>query len=76
MLHLLSFSYLLIYTYVFFYCRQILNVLTQLEGTDGYSVCHQLKFRISSANAFGGGGSHQDPLLKNGLAEIHNPREL
>lgn len=56
--------------------RQILNVLTQLEGTDGYSVCHQLKFRISSANAFGGGGSHQDPLLKNGLAEIHNPREL
>ncbi|XP_047126988.1 calpain-15 isoform X1 [Hydra vulgaris] len=56
--------------------RQILTVLTQLEGTDGYSVSHKLKFRISPKNGYGSYGSHQHPLLLNGLSEIHNPRPL
>ena len=55
---------------------QILTVLTQLEGGDGYSVSHKLRFRTSSRNAFNGYGSHQDPLLVNGLGEVHNPRPL
>ena len=56
--------------------RQILTVLTQLEGADGYAVTHKLRFRISSMNGFNSQGSHQDPLLVNGLAEVHNPRPL
>jgi len=56
--------------------RQILTVLTQLEGSDGYSVSHKLKFRISPFNAYNGRGSHQHPLLTNGLSEIHNPIPL
>ncbi|XP_066912144.1 calpain-15-like [Clytia hemisphaerica] len=56
--------------------RQVLTILTQLEGAEGYAVSHKLRFRITPKNGFDSFGSHQHPLLTNGLGEVHNPRPL
>lgn len=56
--------------------RQVLILLTQLEGTDGFAVSHKLSFRILSDNGFGAYGAHHTPQLTQELSGLHSPRPL
>lgn len=56
--------------------RQIVILLTQLEGNQGYSVSHKLKFRTSKDNGLGGMTANQMPALTTDLRGIHAPIPL
>ncbi|XP_020605318.1 calpain-15-like [Orbicella faveolata] len=55
---------------------QILVLLTQLEGTDGFAVSHKLSFRILPDNGFGAYGAHHTPQLTPELFGLHSARPL
>ena len=59
-----------------YYCRQVLILLTQLEGTDGFAVSHKLSFRVLSDNGFGAYGAHHTPQLAPELFGLHCARPL
>jgi len=56
--------------------KQVLILLTQLEGTDGFAVSHKLSFRILSDNGFGSYGAHHTPQLTPELFGLHSARPL
>lgn len=56
--------------------KQILILLTQLEGTDGFSVSHKLSFRIMCDNGYGAYGAHHNPQLIPELYGLHSARPL
>lgn len=56
--------------------KQVLIVLTQLEGTDGFAVSHKLSFRIMGGNGYGGYGAHHVPQLTQELFGLHCARPL
>lgn len=57
-------------------CRQVVVILTQLEGSDGFSVSHQLNFRTMIDNADGEYGAQHMPELGEDLIELHSPRPI
>ncbi|XP_031551035.1 calpain-15-like [Actinia tenebrosa] len=56
--------------------RQVLILLTQLEGADGFAVSHKLSFRVMENNGFGSYGSHHIPPLSPLTAGLHRARPL
>ena len=56
--------------------RQVLVLLTQLEGTEGFAVSHKLSFRILSDNGLGAYGAHHTPQLTSELFGLHSARPL
>ncbi|KAJ7393043.1 Calpain-15 [Desmophyllum pertusum] len=56
--------------------KQILILLTQLEGTDGFAVSHKLSFRILPDNGYGAYGAHHNPQLTPELYGLHSARPL
>ncbi|XP_032234335.1 calpain-D isoform X2 [Nematostella vectensis] len=56
--------------------RQVLVVLTQLEGTDGFAVSHKLSFRIQPQNGYGSYGAHHQPPLAQQAMGLHGARPL
>lgn len=56
--------------------KQVLILLTQLEGTDGFAVSHKLSFRILSDNGYGAYGAHHTPPLSPDLFGVHSARPL
>lgn len=57
--------------------RQILILLTQLEGTDGFAVSHKLSFRVITGNGYGEYGAHNhNPQLTPELYGLHSARPL
>jgi len=59
--------------------RQVIIVLTQLEGSGGFSIAHRLTHRLSlhsGLHDWGPPGSHHIPNLDSKLDGLHNPRPL
>lgn len=56
--------------------KQILILLTQLEGTDGFAVSHKLSFRVITGNGYGAYGAHHNPQLTPELYGLHSARPL
>eukprot|EP00112_Aurelia_sp_Birch-Aquarium-sp1_P002218 Seg1238.1 transcript_id=Seg1238.1/GoldUCD/mRNA.D3Y31 product=Calpain-D protein_id=Seg1238.1/GoldUCD/D3Y31 len=56
--------------------RQIVILLTQLEGNEGYSVSHKLKFRIATENGFGSKSAIQNPPVTQDLKGLHEVMPL
>ncbi len=60
-------------------CRQVLMVLSQLEGSGGYSIGHRLLHRVSASGVglcdWGPGESNLPPLTSN-MYGLHAPRPL
>lgn len=57
-------------------CRQVIVVLTQLEGNDGFSVSHRLNFRTMTCNGNGEYGAQHMPELGQNLIGLHSPRPI
>ena len=61
------------------FIRQVLLVLTQLEGSGGFAIAHRLIHRLSSQGGLNDWGpvgeSHQPPLNSN-IAGLHTPRPI
>lgn len=56
--------------------RQVVAILTQLEGNDGFSVSHRLNFRTMVDNGDGGYGAQHMPELGQDLIGLHCPRPI
>ncbi len=62
--------------------RQVIIVLTQLEGSGGYSIAHKLTHRLSSSHGLhdwgpdGGQMTEHEPRLDEGLRGLHVARPL
>jgi len=59
--------------------RQVIIVLTQLEGSGGFSIAHRLTRRLSlhsGLHDWGPPGTHHIPHLDTKLEGLHNPRPL
>ena len=59
--------------------RQVIIVLTQLEGSGGFSIAHRLTHRLSlhpGLHDWGPTGSHHLPPLDSRLDGLHAPRPL
>jgi calpain-15 len=54
--------------------RQILWVLTQLEGSSSYSVMMRISSTCTRLNSHGQWGAHHSPPLNSTTAELHAPR--
>ena len=65
----------LIFRFVFFN-RQVVVILTQLEGNDGFSVSHRLNFRTMIDNGDGDYGAQHMPELGADLIGLHSPRPI
>lgn len=59
--------------------RQVIIVLTQLEGSGGFSISHRLTHRLSTNGGlfdWGPPGSNHDPRIDNVVYGLHAPRPL
>lgn len=59
--------------------RQVINVLTQLEGCGGFSIAHRLTHRLSSSSGLAEWGpptSQHEPLIDSGISGLHDPRPV
>lgn len=71
-----------IYTYTLpfvFVFRQVLIVLTQLEGVGGFSIAHRLTHRVSHRSGlydWGPPGTSHLPMLSQEVFGLHAPRPL
>ena len=62
--------------FLYHLCRQVVVILTQLEGNDGFSVSHKLNFRTMVDNGDGGYGAQHMPELNENLIGLHSPRPM
>ena len=63
----------------FFICRQVIIVLTQLEGSGGFSIAHRLTHRLSvhaGLYDWGPQGTLHTPNLDSKVDGLHAPRPL
>ncbi len=62
-----------------FLCRQVIIVLTQLEGSGGFSIAHRLTHRLSihsGLHDWGPSGTLHMPSLDTKVDGLHEPRPL
>ena len=59
-----------------YFNRQVVVILTQLEGSDGFSVSHRLNFRTMVDNGDGDYGAQHMPELGKDLFGLHSPRPI
>lgn len=56
--------------------KQVLILLTQLEGSDGFAVSHKLSFRVWGDNGFSAYGAYNAPPLSQEQLGLHCARPL
>eukprot|EP00095_Tigriopus_kingsejongensis_P005938 maker-scaffold316_size209483-snap-gene-1.35 protein:Tk05938 transcript:maker-scaffold316_size209483-snap-gene-1.35-mRNA-1 annotation:"PREDICTED: calpain-D-like" len=59
--------------------RQVINVLTQLEGYGGFSIAHRLTHRLSATpglHDWGPPSSEHHPVIDSGINGLHEPRPV
>lgn len=66
----------LYYYSLYSFRRQVVVILTQLEGNDGFSVSHKLSFRTMIDNGDGDYGAQHMPELGQDLIGLHSPRPI
>ena len=71
-----SFDWRLYVYHISYFNRQVVIVLTQLEGSDGFSVSHRLNFRTMVDNGDGDYGAQHMPELGKDLFGLHSPRPI
>lgn len=57
--------------------RQVIIVLTQLEGSGGFSIAHRLTHRLANASGlhdWGPAGSNHCPAIDKQVEGLHSPR--
>lgn len=57
--------------------RQVIIVLTQLEGSEGFTIAHRLTHRLSYGYHDGSApGVRHKPVIEDGISGLHAPRPL
>lgn len=61
----------------FSYCRQVIIVLTQLEGSGGFSIAHRLTHRLANSgnlHDWGPPDTQHCPQIDTQVEGLHSPR--